>query len=229
VSGTESRVIAVRRSSSSLRGADEVALNDVHRYYDPSTGQFLSVDPLVATTGQPFGYAGNDPVNASDPLGLSYVGYCSPTDCPTEHGGDAIINDAGTNNPVNNQTPCAGTLGYSAIVISEVGSSGNSSNSSSGSPLIYIKDTGEFTGGLIIIIGADAMATAVIVADAAGLPEDAPLLPAETGLFGGVLSAANGLGLYLIYKSLGFSPPGSPAPIKMAPGPIGSSPAEPRV
>jgi len=42
----------------------------VHRYYDPSTGQFLSVDPLVAITGTPYAYAGGDPVDESDPDGL---------------------------------------------------------------------------------------------------------------------------------------------------------------
>lgn len=40
------------------------------RYYDPGTGQFLSVDPAVNVTGQPYAYAGDDPVNQSDPLGL---------------------------------------------------------------------------------------------------------------------------------------------------------------
>ena len=34
------------------------------------TGQFLSVDPDVASTGQPYVYAGNDPPNSIDPLGL---------------------------------------------------------------------------------------------------------------------------------------------------------------
>jgi RHS repeat-associated protein len=43
----------------------------VHRYYDPQTGQFLTVDPLVSITGQPFGYANDDPVNGSDPSGDS--------------------------------------------------------------------------------------------------------------------------------------------------------------
>ncbi len=43
----------------------------VHRYYDPQTGQFLTVDPLVAQTGQPFSYANDDPVNLSDPSGLA--------------------------------------------------------------------------------------------------------------------------------------------------------------
>jgi hypothetical protein len=42
----------------------------VHRYYDPQTGQFLTVDPAVAKTGEPFSYAVGDPVNLSDPSGL---------------------------------------------------------------------------------------------------------------------------------------------------------------
>jgi hypothetical protein len=41
-----------------------------HRYYDPATEQFLSVDPLVDRTDQPYTYAGDDPVNVSDPSGL---------------------------------------------------------------------------------------------------------------------------------------------------------------
>ena len=44
----------------------------VERYYDPATGQFLTVDPLVDYTGQAYAYAGSDPVNAIDPLGLSF-------------------------------------------------------------------------------------------------------------------------------------------------------------
>ncbi len=33
----------------------------VGRYYDPATDQFLSVDPDVAETGQPYAYTGDDP------------------------------------------------------------------------------------------------------------------------------------------------------------------------
>jgi RHS repeat-associated protein len=42
----------------------------INRYYDPSTAQFLSVDPDVAQTEQPYAYTADDPLNASDPLGL---------------------------------------------------------------------------------------------------------------------------------------------------------------
>lgn len=49
-----------------------------YRYYDPSTGQFLTVDPLVDQTGQPYAYTGDDPVNSVDMLGLcpSYIPGC---------------------------------------------------------------------------------------------------------------------------------------------------------
>ena len=41
-----------------------------NRYLDPSTGVFLTVDPLVAMTGQAYEYAGDNPVNNTDPTGL---------------------------------------------------------------------------------------------------------------------------------------------------------------
>ncbi len=40
------------------------------RVYDPSTAQFLSVDPIVAATRAPYNYAGDNPVNIGDPTGL---------------------------------------------------------------------------------------------------------------------------------------------------------------
>lgn len=43
----------------------------VGRYYDPSTGQFLTVDPLAAQTGAPYAYAWDDPPNVVDRLGLA--------------------------------------------------------------------------------------------------------------------------------------------------------------
>lgn len=40
------------------------------REYDPSTAQFLSVDPLVASTHAPYNYAEDNPLNEADPTGL---------------------------------------------------------------------------------------------------------------------------------------------------------------
>jgi hypothetical protein len=50
------------------RDAREVC---VARWYDPGTGEFLSVDPDLAETDQPYSYAGDDPVNRTDPTGES--------------------------------------------------------------------------------------------------------------------------------------------------------------
>jgi RHS repeat-associated protein len=46
----------------------------IDRYYDPSTDQFLSVDPDVAETGQPYAFTGDDPLNETDPLGKMVTG-----------------------------------------------------------------------------------------------------------------------------------------------------------
>ena len=47
------------------------AAGEEHRYYDPTTGQFLTADPLVSITGQAFAFAGDDPVNLRDPSGMA--------------------------------------------------------------------------------------------------------------------------------------------------------------
>jgi RHS repeat-associated protein len=58
-----------------------------NRVYDPSTAQFLSVDPAVALTREPYAYGGDNPVNRRDPDGLSaeglegvpcYFPFCGP-------------------------------------------------------------------------------------------------------------------------------------------------------
>ncbi len=46
------------------------------RTYDPVTAQFLSVDPAVASTGETYSYAEDNPVNKSDPTGLRTDGLC---------------------------------------------------------------------------------------------------------------------------------------------------------
>src|SRR5579884_3621320 len=51
----------------------------VHRYYDPGTGQFLSVDSDLSSTHRPYAYANDNPTNSSDPSGL-----CSPLPTPQD-------------------------------------------------------------------------------------------------------------------------------------------------
>lgn len=40
------------------------------RYYDPTTAQFLSIDPKLASTRQPYAYIDDNPLNGIDPTGL---------------------------------------------------------------------------------------------------------------------------------------------------------------
>ncbi|HUC14776.1 MAG TPA: RHS repeat-associated core domain-containing protein [Acidimicrobiales bacterium] len=54
----------------------------VARWYDPGTGQFMSVDPDLAETDQPYAYAADDPVNEGDPSGLYCAGTVGETECP---------------------------------------------------------------------------------------------------------------------------------------------------
>jgi RHS repeat-associated protein len=54
-----------------------------NRYYDPRIGVFLSVDPLVGKTGQPYAYGSGSPTTFSDASGLepcSLEGSCTSAD-----------------------------------------------------------------------------------------------------------------------------------------------------
>ena len=56
------------------------------RYYDPSTTQFLTRDPLEALTQDAYGYGGGNALNNSDPSGLAAGGSCDEND-PTTFSG----------------------------------------------------------------------------------------------------------------------------------------------
>jgi len=43
----------------------------VSRYYDPVTAAFITVDPVVTSTQEPYDYAGGDPINTYDLDGQS--------------------------------------------------------------------------------------------------------------------------------------------------------------
>ena len=43
------------------------------RYYDPTTGQFMTVDPDLASTNQPYAFTNGDPVNATDASGQMLI------------------------------------------------------------------------------------------------------------------------------------------------------------
>jgi trimeric autotransporter adhesin len=47
----------------------------LNRYYNPALGQFISVDPAITETLQPYAYADGDPVSLTDPTGLGWWEY----------------------------------------------------------------------------------------------------------------------------------------------------------
>jgi RHS repeat-associated protein len=51
----------------------------INRYYDPSTGQFISVDPAVNQTLAPYSYTDGNPVSQTDPTGEQNI-------CPSPDG-----------------------------------------------------------------------------------------------------------------------------------------------
>jgi len=53
-----------------------------NRVYDPATAQFLSVDPLEMYTGEPYSYAGDNPLNYGDPRGLARESIGEAPSCP---------------------------------------------------------------------------------------------------------------------------------------------------
>lgn len=48
----------------------------INRYYDPSTGQFTSVDSELVQTVEPYTYANANPVSLTDPTGNRIIEYC---------------------------------------------------------------------------------------------------------------------------------------------------------
>ena len=63
----------------------------INRYYDPTTGQFMSVDPLVILTKAPYSYANGDPMDNTDPLELWSLNPISDISEATSDVGEAVV------------------------------------------------------------------------------------------------------------------------------------------
>jgi len=81
-----------------------------HRYYDPLTSQFLSVDPLVDQTGTPYAFTGDDPVNGSDASGLCNGWIC-------------VFDPFSSNNPIYKDAYHANSSGACGLAAKVVASS----------------------------------------------------------------------------------------------------------
>jgi len=111
------------------------ALTDVGaRWYDPTTGSFISLDPVLETTDPTqlggYDYSGNDPVSSSDPSGDVMQGGGNPN--PGTGCGQSASDPCTGNTP----GPCSGDGPYppgSPCNVDNGGSSGGGTSGSSGS------------------------------------------------------------------------------------------------
>jgi hypothetical protein len=93
------------------------------RYYDPATGQFLTVDPDVATTLSPYGYVQGNPLNSSDPAGLGPLGdlilaSCTGPNAGKQCGGPGHLGQTNPNG--GNVTPSDYVSGCASAVVFEL-------------------------------------------------------------------------------------------------------------
>jgi RHS repeat-associated protein len=122
----------------------------VRRYYDPGTGQFLSVDPAIDQTEAPYAYVNGDPVDLIDALGLG-CGWTDPNpwDCAKAAAG-AIKNDVV--NPVTNylSTRTIGVCGEVSVGVIAFGQLNGCVGLSGGTPFVM----GTAGGGATSFIGS---------------------------------------------------------------------------
>jgi RHS repeat-associated protein len=108
----------------------------IGRYYDPQTGQFIRIDPLVDQTNAPYAYVNGDPVNQFDPLGLG-CGWTDPNplDC-AKAAVEAIQNHVVT--PVTNylSTRTIGVCGELSVGVIAFGQLNGCVGLSGGTPFV---------------------------------------------------------------------------------------------
>ena len=137
-----------RRSRSSMtslavRFEDSISTQLFHRYYDPATEQFLSVDPLVDMTGAPYAYTSGDPVNESDQTG--------DVTCPTFVPGCGVVTDV--------QNGVSGAVQRAASFVYRYSSDIATVSSILAAATIEVPGVGEVFGGIAIASGASEHGT----------------------------------------------------------------------
>lgn len=86
------RCASSRVAGSTTFGYDRVGCSVFlnNRYQDPTTGVFISVDPLVAKTGEPYLYGSGNPTTLSDPEALCAGREGTAQSCGVDHNGRGL-------------------------------------------------------------------------------------------------------------------------------------------
>jgi hypothetical protein len=86
------------------------------RYYDPTTGQFLTRDPITPITREPYGYVYGNPLNNTDPTGL--FGFGDLVDAAGDFVGGVVDVGAEVVRVVgNNVSPMPGIPSINSVAI----------------------------------------------------------------------------------------------------------------
>jgi RHS repeat-associated protein len=86
------------------------------RYYEPVTGQFLTIDPVVARTRAPYAYTADSPLNGRDPSGLCWPAWA----CGVENAVGGAV-QTGVRTAANWVSDNSDTLTHVASVLAIVG------------------------------------------------------------------------------------------------------------
>jgi RHS repeat-associated protein len=133
----------------------------IGRYYDPGTGQFLNVDPLVDETGQPYAYTGDDPVNGTDPSGES--GISAGTICGEDGPNSAACKGAQELSNQVGQEVSTNQVGSNKPIIDVAGTLGDAASSAVGATANWVKAYGVQLAYNTLNAGLGCAAGAVVV------------------------------------------------------------------
>jgi RHS repeat-associated protein len=144
----------------------------INRYYDPSTDQFMSIDPAVAQTNQPYVFTNDNSLNATDPLGLKVsLSYLSVT---TEKSQTVVFGDVrvtttvsatlygpGGNSTVQFEGKGKATLSAGRASVNVSMSSGSFQSTVSGGITVYtssqVYKVGKDTAEVIVTISVSSL------------------------------------------------------------------------
>ena len=95
-----------RVAASTTFGYDRVGCSVFlnNRYQDPTTGVFITVDPLVGKTGTPYLYGNGNPTTLSDPSGLD-PGWAHDNNPCNDAGYYACVSGGSTNSDISGIGP----------------------------------------------------------------------------------------------------------------------------
>lgn len=85
------------------------------RYYDPTTTQFTTRDPLETTTKTPYTYADNDPLNESDPTGKNLEPGSDPPIIGEAGPGDSVTVDTDPGGDCSGAAADEGSGGFTSL------------------------------------------------------------------------------------------------------------------